>query len=270
MKVPALLLAATTAFAQPPSARLAFDSFEVATIKPTPRDWTGGRFMRMQTAQQFSARNYEFRILVSAAFSISPKAVIGGPAWVDSDHYDIVAKTPGEGLPNEVRPNLQEQMKMLRQLLEDRFKFTYHREPKEMTYYALTVAKNGPKLQESKLDPNATPEGPPPLVFVLSPQGARLPARYATMGEFAALLQRSALDRPVVDQTGLTGRYDFDIEWAPDETQFNGVFKPGNPDSPTKPSLSAAIQQQLGLRLDSAKGPVEAMVIDRAERPTEN
>jgi len=265
MKVPALLLTVGVAFAQPPSARLAFDSFEVATIKPTPPDWTGGRFMRMQTAQQFSARSYEFRTLVSAAFSVSPKAVIGGPAWIDSEHYDIVAKAP-----NQIRPNLQEQMNMLRNLLADRFQFAYHREPKEMSYYALTVAKNGPKLQESKLDPNATPEGPPPLVFVLSPQGARLPARYATMGEFAALLQRSALDRPVVDQTGLTGRYDFDLEWAPDETQFNGVFKPGNPDGPTKPSLSAAIQQQLGLRLDSAKGPVEAMVIDRVERPTEN
>ncbi len=222
--------------------------------------------MRMQTAQQFSARGYEFRTLVSAAFNVSPKAISGGPAWIDSDHYDIVAKPPGQ-----VRPSLQEQMKMLRELLADRFKLAFHREQKNMPYYALTVANGGLKLKESAFDPNSTPEGPPPLVFVISPLLVRLPARYATMAEVAWVFQRSALDRPVLDQTGLTGRYDFDLEWAPDETQFGGIFRnPVNPDDGAKPGLFAAIQQQLGLRLDSAKGPVEAMVIDRAERPTEN
>ena len=164
----------------------------------------------MQTAQQFSARSYEFRTLVSAAFNVSPKAISGGPAWIDSDHYDIVAKPPGQ-----VRPSLQEQMKMLRELLADRFKLAFHREQKNMPYYALTVANGGLKLKESAFDPNSTPEGPPPLVFVISPLLVRLPARYATMAEVAWVFQRSALDRPVLDQTGLTGRYDFDLEWAP-------------------------------------------------------
>ncbi len=265
MKVPGFLLACALAFGQAPSARPAFDSFEVATIKPTPPDWTGGRYMRMQTAQQFSAKSYEFRTLVSAAFNLSPKAISGGPSWIDSDHFDIVAKTPGQ-----VRPTLQEQMTMLRELLADRFKLAFHRERKDMPYYALTIASGGPKLKESTFDPNSTPEGPPPLVFTISRLLARLPARYATMAEVAWVFQRAALDRPVVDQTGLTGRYDFDLEWTPDETQFNGIFnKPVNPDDAPKPGLFAAIQQQLGLRLDSVKGPVEALVIDRAERPTD-
>lgn len=266
MRAILLLFAATPMFAQATASRPQFDAFEVATIKPTPPDWSGGRYMRMQTAQQFSARSYEFRTLVSAAFNVSPKAISGGPAWIDSDHFDIVAKAPGQA-----RPTLQEQMKMLRELLSDRFKLTFHREQKDMPHYALTIASGGPKLKESAFDPNSTPEGPPPLVFTISPSLVRLPARYATMAEVAWVFQRAALDRPVVDHTGLTGRYDFDLEWTPDDTQFNGIFnKPVNPDDAPKPGLFTAIQQQLGLRLDSVKGPVEAMVIDRVERPTEN
>ena len=83
------------------------------------------------------------------------------------------------------------------------------------------------------------------------------------------MMQRSALDRPVVDRTGLTGRYDFDLEWTPDETQFGGSVPKGNPASP-RPELFAAMQEQLGLRLEATKGPIQALVIDRAERPSEN
>src|SRR5215469_4361418 len=108
-----------------PSTRPAFDSFEVATIKPTAADWNAGRFLRMQTANQFVARNYTLRVLISAAYNLNPKAISGGPSWVDSDRYDIVARTPGE-----VRPNMDEQLAMLRKLLADRFNLTFHREKK--------------------------------------------------------------------------------------------------------------------------------------------
>ena len=121
-------------------------AFEVAAIKPTPPDWRGGRFITMQTAHQFVARNHALKTLVAAAYNVNPHAISGGPAWVDSDHYDILAKTPGE-----VRPNLDQQMSMLRNLLGERFKLTFHREPKELSHFALTVAKNGPKLKESTL-----------------------------------------------------------------------------------------------------------------------
>lgn len=217
--------------------------------------------MRMQTAHQFAAKNYTLRVILSAAYNLTPKAISGGAAWVDSDSYDILAEAPGE-----VRPTLDEQMTMLRKLLSERFNLTLHREQKEFPIYALTVAKNGPKLTASASD--TSPEGSPPLVFFLSPEGARLPGRNATMSELASVMQRAALDRPVVDKTGLTGRYDFDLEWMPDETQFGGAVR-GTPEFP-KPDLFAAMQQQLGLRLEAARGPIEALVIDRVERPTAN
>src|SRR5206468_583620 len=150
---------------------------------------------------------------IAAAYNLTVRAISGGPAWIDSDRYDILAKPPGE-----VRPNLDEQMSMLRRLLADRFKLTFHREEKTFSIYALTIAKSGSKMRKG----TESPDGPQPLIFVLSPQGATLPGRDATMAELASVLQRAALDRPVIDKTGLSGRYDFDLEWAPDETQFGG------------------------------------------------
>ena len=258
------LLAANGMFAQSPATRPAFDEFEVAAVKPTPPDWRGGRFNRMEATHQFVAKGYALKMLIAAAYNLFPGAISGGPAWIDSDLYDILAKTPGD-----VRPSRDEQMSMLRKLLADRFNLTVHREQKEFPIYALTVAKGGSKLKGSTVSPDATPEGPPPLVFVLSPGGARLPGRNATIPELASVMQRSALDRPVVDRTGLSGRYDFDLEWAPDETQFGGVVRAGDADTP-KPDLFAALQQQLGLRLEATKGPIAALVIDRVERPSEN
>ena len=262
----ALLIVAAAAsgiIAQPPASRSGFDAFEVATVKPTTLDWpSGGRYMRMQTAHQFVARNYTLRVILAAAYNLTPRAISGGPEWIDSDRYDILAEAPGQ-----VRPTLDEQMSMLRKLLSDRFSLTLHREEKEFPIYALTVAKGGPKLAEAA--PDTSPEGSPPLVFVLSPGGARLAARNATMGELGWVMQRSALDRPVVDKTGLPGRYDFDLEWAPDETQFGGNVPAGDPEHP-KPDLFAAMQQQLGLRLEATRGPIEALVIDRVERPSAN
>ena len=96
-----------------------------------------------------------------------------------------------------------------------------------------------------------------------------LPARNATMGDFASLLQRAILDRPVVDKTGLSGRYDFDLEWAPDETQFGGGVPAASSDAPSAP-LFSAIQEQLGLKLVATRGPVDALVVDKAERPSAN
>jgi uncharacterized protein (TIGR03435 family) len=142
-------------------------------------------------------------------------------------------------------------MRMLRQLLNERFHLAFHRERKEMLIYALTVAKGGPKLKEATSVPGGA-EGPPPLIFVLSPEGVSLSGRYVPMAEFASVFQRAALDRPVVDQTGLTGRYDFDLQFTQDESLFGGALKA--PDVPTKPDLFAAMQQQLGLKLEATRG----------------
>jgi uncharacterized protein (TIGR03435 family) len=96
-----------------------------------------------------------------------------------------------------------------------------------------------------------------------------LPAGNATMGELVSVLQRAILDRPVVDKTGLSGRYDFDLEWAPDETQFGGEIPAAPSDAPSPPFFTA-IQQQLGLKIDATRGPIAALVIDHADRPSEN
>jgi len=261
--VAAVSVASGVLLAQSPSKRPAFDSFEVATIKLTPLDWTGGRFIRMQSAQQFVARNHGLNTLIAAAYNLTPQAISGGPKWVDSEHWDILAKTPGE-----VRPNLDEQMAMLRKLLSERFRLTFHREQKELSIYTLSVTKGGPKLKESTVSLDAAPEGPPPLIFQVSKTVVRLPGRYATMADLASVLQRSPFDRPVVDQTGLSGRYDFDLEFAPDESLWGGMLS--RPPDSDKPGLFQAIRDQLGLKLEAARGPVETLVIDQVERPSEN
>jgi uncharacterized protein (TIGR03435 family) len=102
----------------------------------------------------------------------------------------------------------------------------------------------------------------------MSPTVVRLPARYATMSEFASVLQRSPLDRPVVDRTGLSGRYDFDLQFAPDDRLWSGILP--RPENSDEPDLFKAVQEQLGLQLEATKGQVDALVIDRIERPSEN
>ena len=176
----ASLITATGLFAQAPAPRPAFDAFEVATIKPTPDDQTG-RFIRMEGAHQFAARGHTLKSLLGAAYNLPPRAISGGSSWIDSDRYDIVAKTP-----NEIRPNLDEQMAMLRKLLADRFKLTFHREEREFSVYALTVAKGGPKLKES-----TAPDDPPVLINHIYPDHIELPARNATMTQFVAMMQRA-------------------------------------------------------------------------------
>jgi uncharacterized protein (TIGR03435 family) len=234
-------------------------SFEVASIKPAEPDSRAGRFIRMQGGHQFHARNQTLKTLIGAAYSLNPREISGGPEWADSERFDILAATPGEA-----RPALEEQMAMLRKLLAERFKLTFHREEKEMAVYALTELRGGPKLKESAGPADASPE----LTNVIFPDHVRLPARNTTIGQFVWMMQRAVLDRPVVDKTGLSGRYDFDLEWAADESQFGGQVP--HPADSTWPDLRRALQQQLGLRLEATRGMVEALVIDRAERPGEN
>jgi uncharacterized protein (TIGR03435 family) len=263
LAIGALILADGRAFAQSPTTRPVFDAFEVAAIKPPDAD-AKGRWIRMQSAHQFMAHNHALKTLLAAAYNLSTVAISGGPAWVESERYDILAKTPGE-----VRPSLDDQMAMLRKLLSERFQLSVHHEEKQLSIYELTVAKGGPKLKGSVESPDTNPQGPPPLIFVLSPQVVRLPGRSATMAELASVMQRAALDRPVVDKTGLSGRYDFDLEWTPEEDQFGGAGLKGTLES-SKPGLFAAIQQQLGLKLEATRGLIDALVIDRAERPSAN
>jgi uncharacterized protein (TIGR03435 family) len=157
-------------------------------------------------------------------------------------------------------------MSMMRNLLAERFKLSFHRETREFPCYQLVVARGGPALKATSAAAG-DPVGMGPAVVY--PQKVVLPARNAAMSDFVSLLQRALMDRPVVDKTGLTGHYDFDLEWAPDETQFGGAL-PVAGDDAASPPLFTALQQQLGLRLVATRGPVDAMVIERAELPAAN
>lgn len=255
----ALVVSAGGVFAQTQTPRPKFDAFEVATIKPVESSAKAGRYITMQGVNRFVEKDYTLKLLIAAAYNLNPHVISGGPEWLDSEHYDIAALTPGD-----VRPTRDEQMGMLRKLLTDRFQLQFHREPREFSIYVLEVGKGGAKLR-----PTAKPEDVPYLINVVYPQSIKLPARNVTMGDFAAMLQRAVVDRPVVDKTRLSGRYDFDLEWAPDESQFDGEIPAASADA-NAPPLFTAIQQQLGLKLVATRGPVDALVVDRAERPSAN
>jgi uncharacterized protein (TIGR03435 family) len=257
----ALLISTSAVLAQTPASRPTFDTFEVATVRPVESDAKSGRYIKMEGTNRFVEKDYTLKLLIAAAYDLNPRTISGGPSWITSDHYDILAVTPGE-----VRPNHDEQMSMLRSLLAERFKLKFHREQKVFSIYVLEVAKNGPKLKASAARPDDPAIVGPGVVY---PQRVVLPGRNATMTNFVSLLQRAILDRPVVDKTGLSGRYDFNLEWAPDETQFGGDLPPASA-AAASPPLFEAIQQQLGLRLEATKGPVAALVVDTAERPTAN
>jgi uncharacterized protein (TIGR03435 family) len=234
--------------------------FDVATIKPVEPDAKAGRYIIMQGTNGFVVKHYTLKLLIAAAYDLNPKTVSGGPAWIDTDPYDITALTPGA-----VRPARDEQMAMLRGLLADRFKLTFHREAREYSIYELTVAKGGEKLKQTA----AAADDPPALISTVYPDHLLLPARNATMAEFTSLLQRAVLDRPVVDKTGLTGHYDFDLTWAADESQFGGEVPVAPPEAQAPPFFTA-IEQQLGLKLEATRGPVDALIVEGVERPSAN
>jgi uncharacterized protein (TIGR03435 family) len=173
--------------------------------------------------------------------SVPPSAATGG--WIDSQRFDISAKSEGHGPVDKEQSNL-----MLRQLLADRFGLVFHRETKELVVYSLVVGKNGPKLKEGGT------EGP--YLSGLAP--GKLVGTRASMASLTRALSRS-LGRPVKDETGLRGQYDFTLVWSPDDAA-----------DASGPSLFTAVQDQLGLRLESKKAPVETIVIDHLGTPSPN
>jgi uncharacterized protein (TIGR03435 family) len=243
----------------PPMAADANPVFEVATIRPTKPD-TDGKFFRVN-GRRFSTLNTSLTELITFAYGLQSKQIVNAPDWMQSAKWDLDAQPDGEGQPND-----KQWKTMLQKLLVERFKLTSHHEKKELSVYALVVGKNGPKLTKSEGDPS----GLPGLFF----RGlGDLPARNANMGDFAGVLQGAVLDRPVLDQTGLKGRFDFVLKWTPDETQFTSfgikIPPPSDPAS-APPGLFNAIQEQLGLKLDSTKAPVDVLVIDHVEKPSDN
>lgn len=227
-------------------------AFVVATIKPARADEP---LMIQIQGRRFATAGASLADIMKYAYGVHISQIVGGPEWVDTAKFDLLAD-PG----TDARPASDDMKKMVQRLVEDRFKLMYHRAVRELPVYAVVVAKSGPKLTKTTKDAGIPVAGYRPT--------GRLGVGNATLTDFAGFLQRYVMDRPVVDRTGIPGRYEFDLAWTPDGAQLNG--RPASDDPGAPPGLFTAIQEQLGLKLEAVKAPVEVMVIDHVERPSEN
>ncbi len=261
----------------PPMAADANPSFEVATIKPNNSGATGIQALIMR-GRTFMTRASSLEDLISFAYSIQAKQIVNGPGWMETERYDIEAIPDAQGVPNTEQIRI-----MIRKLLTDRFELTFHHEQRNLSAYVLTVGKNGEKLAPTELKGQLPGLGMRPAVG-----GITLMVRNAAIPDFTGFLQVLVLDRPVVDRTGLTGRYDFQCTFAPDESEFGGhpphFPAPAGANSPSgansstgsnaeaasAPGLFDAIQQQLGLKLSAEKTDVDVIAIDHVDHPSPN
>jgi uncharacterized protein (TIGR03435 family) len=245
----------------PPMDANANPSFEVATIKPSKPDDQRKAFIVQ--GRHFKIINQPLVQILCFAYDVQAKQLINLPPWAETDKYDIDAEPDGVGAPSS-----KQWKSMLQKLVAERFKLTSHRDKRELPVYVLSVAKGGPKLTKSEGDPNGLP-----ALFFRGKLGD-LGVRNANMADFTGLMQSAVLDRPVIDQTELSGRYDFTLVWTPDDSQFGGmgvkIPPPAADDGKAPPNLYTAIQEQIGLKLDATKAPADVMVVDHVEKPSEN
>lgn len=219
---------------------------------------------------RFAVANVALRTLIAFAYNVQGFQISGGPGWISSDRFDISAKSEATNF------TMDQYRQMLQSLLEERFRLGVHRETKEMPVFALVSAKGGPKLPRA--DPKACvaagPGAPPPSprapsepvpmacgTFFTGPNS--LDARAMTTARIAETLSMM-VNRTVIDHTGLSGTFDVHLEFAPEGTSLQ------NQNARDDPSIFTAVQQQLGLRLESQRGPAEVLVIDRVEKPDPN
>jgi uncharacterized protein (TIGR03435 family) len=239
------------------SAEGAVPEFEAATIKPVKEpdpnqmhDRTDGR--------RYTVRNATLRDLILMAYRVDRQQIAGGPAWTATDEYDVVAVAESD---TQLEDHGDE---MMRTLLAERFQLKFHWEQRERSVYALVVAKGGTKLKVADVNgqPNKGCRSLGNCSFTKVP-----------LADFCRFMGFVVMDKPVVDKTGLAGEFDITLKWTPDETQFDGmgIHVPPAVDNPNAPpELFTAIQEELGLRLEPRKIPAEVLVIDHAERPSEN
>jgi len=214
-------------------------SFDVASVRPSQPGANGTNVLC--ESGRFTVYRSTVKSLIQLAWRVRDVQVIGGPGWIESDEFYIAAKGDPAANDNQCRA-------MVQALLVDRFKLTLHQETRQLPVYALVVGPRGAKFHESEASTR------PDVAGGLG----QLKATKVSTVILAQTLTR-LLDRPVLDLTGLTGRYDFKLEWTPD----------GDADG-TGGSVFAAVQEQLGLRLESKTGPIEVIVIDHVEKPEEN
>lgn len=231
-------------------------SFDVASVKPVvgvvPNHPVGLRIHH----GTLNVDDGQLRQIVGLAYEIQRVRVQGGPAWLDMDKYNIVAKAENaDASPDDIKA-------MLRTLLAERFKLAVHRETKDLPVYTMVVGKNGSKLQE------ATEEQKSSSSVRGTSRGLQMTYQKVAMPLLINTLA-NMLGSPVLDKTGLTGRYNFTLEWT-DERFRRPANGPDAPEFEAFPDLFSALQNQLGLKLEVKKGPVEVLVVDHAEKATEN
>jgi uncharacterized protein (TIGR03435 family) len=263
-------------------------AFDVASIKPN-RSGPGESLAGFQPGGRFVSRNMPLRNLIGLAYGtplpLRPFQVVAGPSWVNTDGFDIDAKAPTEFPEAQARFSVTGEL-MLRSLLAERFKLSVHDEVRDLPVYALVTARRdgklGPQLRRSSGEDcvTAAPGGgastsreasgsqPCATVFFTPPR--RRSIRSAPFNIIVRFLQNAVVDRVVLDRTELTGTFSLDVDYALDERPEPAGATAPAPLEQNAPSLFTAIQEQLGLKLDSTRGPVKVIVIDRAERPTED
>lgn len=275
-----------------PAGAAAPQSFEVASIKPSAED---GRKVTVgiDPGGRYTASRITIKFLIQQAYDVKDFQITGGPGWLNSERYDIVAKAE--------RPDISREKirALLQSLLAERFNFKFHRETRELLVYALVVGKGEPKLHKSEIQTDLTKRGAEPKApsaaagapshgglargqmlgvqegALIRMRRGMVEARMAGISDLVSILAQQ-LGRPVVDKTGLTGRYDFKLEWTPDEAMRElGPFGEGPthgtaPANDAGPSIFTAVQEQLGLKLKSEKGSAGIIVIDQIDRPSPN
>jgi uncharacterized protein (TIGR03435 family) len=270
-------------------------TFEAASVKAN-KSGPGPIQLVFQPGGRFRATNVTLKMLIGAAYGtpqpLPDFQLEGGPKWMETDRFDVIAKAPGDPKPGPNGPP-PEMFLMIRSMLEERFDLKVHFETKDMPIYALVLARGdgrlGPRIRPSTTDCAARMAEfrarggppPPPAPGDRPACGARqfpgnVSAGAMTMTQVVNGLSRMAgLNRTVVDRTGLTGAYDFDLTFTPDQMpQGRGDPPPGAPPmpaiDPNGPSLFTALQEQLGLKLEPTRAPVNVLVIDSADQPTDD
>jgi uncharacterized protein (TIGR03435 family) len=240
MPTAGLLVLAGLAFTQ-----TAAPSFEAASIKPT--QMAGQGVHTHGTPGMLQMTNVTLQDCIRRAYGVTDSQISGGK-WLGPDHYDIVAKMPPGGAGDQREAMLQ----ALQTLLAERFKLAIHKATKEQPVYLLVVAKNGPKIHAVESHDGG-----------VDSHSGYMSAEAITMVRLATFLstEQAQLEHTVVDRTGLSGNYTFKLEWTPEDKQSTDA--PGT-------SLLAALQEQLGLKLEAGKAPIEILVVDHAEKPSEN
>lgn len=245
--------------------------FDVASIRPSDPNARGWRMNF--TVDGFIAQRITLHQLIQEAYSAYEEGrILGGPSWLDQDHFDILARLDPAEVPAFKDLTLSQRREMLRALLAERFQLTIHPEQRTFPAFALRIAKGGLKLQKSQEPENLFNGVKGYDAHITRSRRGLLEGKNFSMHDLAQDLQYPA-QRYVVDETGLNGRYDFLLQWTPLDASGNPIETGnGTVDSSEKsyPFFFQALEQELGLKLEPTKTSVEVYVIDRAERPSSN